>query len=189
MAESEALRHPLKAMEFCLAYIGYPFATGISLHRAGIAAIAGGLLTALLGLSLVYLWIGRTDRALRLRAAPWLALVSIALLNCLLTLLGRVGFGISAAMQSRYVPFAVLLPIGLLFLAALVIDHQSVRQPAKRYVPKWFLGVVTAFAAALALLLFIGTVRVLPFWRVLQHERLSGKAVLRVGSSQNKSVR
>src|SRR5438874_7022101 len=86
MAESEALRHPLKAMEFCLAYIGYPFATGISLHRAGIAAIAGGLLTALLGLSLVYLWIGRTDRALRLRAAPWLALVSIALLNCLLNL-------------------------------------------------------------------------------------------------------
>jgi hypothetical protein len=176
--ESAALRHPIVAAEFALSYIGYPFAAQISAHRAALAAAAGGLLVAFLALILFYLWRNRTDRALLRRAAPWLALVGITLSNCLLTLLGRVGFGITAAMQSRYVSFAMFLPIGLLFLGAQVIDHQSSREHPSGYVPKWILVVVAGFAGALGLLFFLGTIRILPFWRVMQHERLSGKAVL-----------
>jgi hypothetical protein len=113
-----------------------------------------------------------------MRSTAWLAFIGIALINCFLTTLGRVGFGIPAAMQSRYVSFAILLPIGLLFLAAQILGHWRLRQPVESGLRKCVLFGSLAFSAALALLLCFATIRVLRFWPVLQHERLSGKAIL-----------
>lgn len=177
-SESEALRHPVLAIQFALTYLGFPFSSGIPLNRTIVATSAGGVLLVLLFLALAYLWRERTDRILIMRSASWLALIGIALINCFLTMLGRVGFGISAAMQSRYVSFAILLPIGLLFLAAQIFEHWRVRQLLNSGLRKWTVFGSVAITAALAFLFCFATIRVLHFWPVLQHERLSGKAVL-----------
>ena len=174
----EALRHPLLAIQFALTYLGFPFSSGTSLNETALATSVGGALVAFLGLALAYLWRVRTDRIFVQRSAPWLALIGIALINCFLTMFGRVGFGISAATRPRYVSFAILLPIGLLFLAAQIFGHWRVRQPLFNGLRKWTLFGSFAFSVALGLLFCFGTIRVLDSWPALQHERLSGKAVL-----------
>jgi hypothetical protein len=177
-SESESLRHPLLAVQFALTYLGFPFSSGIPLHRTAIATSVGGALFVLLLLVLVYLWRARTDPLFVMRSTAWLAFIGIVLTNCFLTMLGRVGFGIPAAMQSRYVSFAILLPIGLLFLTAQIVRHWRVRQPLDSRLRKWTVFGSVAFSAVLALLFCFATIRVLRFWPILQHERLSGKAVL-----------
>ena len=177
-SQAETLRHPLLALQFALIYLGFPFSTGIPANRIAVATSVGGALVVALFLALAYLWRARTDRPFLVRSAPWLALIGIALITCFLTTLGRVGFGIPAAMQSRYVSFAILLPIGLLFLVAQIIGHWRLRQPVESGLRKCALYGSVVFSAALGLLLCFATIRVLRFWPVLQHERLSGKAIL-----------
>jgi hypothetical protein len=174
----EAFRHPWLAIQFALTYLGFPFSSGTPLNQTALATAVGGALLAFLVLVLAYLWRVRTDRVFLQRCAPWLALIGIALINCFLTMFGRVGFGIFAATRPRYVSFAILLPIGLLFLAAQIFGHWRVRQPLFNGLRKWTLFGSTAFSVALALLFCVGTIRVLDFWPALQHERLSSKAVL-----------
>ena len=177
-SESEALRHPLFALQFALTYLGFPFSSGIPLNRTVVATSVGGALLTILFLALAYLWHARTDRIFIMRSAAWLAFIGIALINCFLTTLGRVGFGILAAMQSRYVSFAILLPIGLLFLGAQILAHWRVRHLLDSTVRKWTVVGSIAFSAALALLFCFATIHAVRFWPVLQHERLSGKAIL-----------
>ena len=176
--ELEALRHPLFALKFVVTYLGFPFCSGIALDAATVASCVGGALLLLLLFALAYLWRWRCDRRLIRCSAAWLALIGIALVNCVLTLIGRAGFGISAAMQSRYVSFAIFLPIGLLFLCTHIFEHWRAARSCHASLRIWTLCTVQIFAGSLGLLLYLGTKDVLPFWAVLQHERLAGKATL-----------
>ncbi len=177
-SESEVLRHPLLALQFALIYLGFPFSTSFLQHRIEVATFVGGLLAILTGLVVVYLWRARADRSLLVRSAPWMALASIAFINCLLTMLGRLGFGLPAAMQSRYVSFAILLPIGLIFLFAEIFEHWRTHATSTNRLRNWAVFASLSCAAALACLFFTATIRVLRFWPILQHERLTGKSVL-----------
>ena len=49
---------------------------------------------------------------------PWLMLAMVAVSAAVLTMIGRLGFGPTQARASRYVTFAVMLPIALLALRA-----------------------------------------------------------------------
>ena len=52
------------------------------------------------------------------KALPWLMLAMVAVSAAVLTMIGRLGFGPAQARVSRYVTFAVMLPIALLALSA-----------------------------------------------------------------------
>jgi len=172
-----AFAHPLEAIQFTLTYLGTPFCTGTALDRLAVAQLSGGILLFLLLASVAYLWHWRRDRTLLPNSLPWVSLASIALVNAVLTTLGRLGLGTDAAIQSRYVSFAIMLPIGLLFLLTLVLRHRRERTPAALDPTRGrliFVSLVTAFA-----LLFLGAaIHSLQFWRFLQHERLTGKSAL-----------
>ena len=164
------LQQPVAAFRFFLAYLGNPFCTGTAFARANIAQIAGGaLLVPLLGCA-AYLFHWRRDRTLLSDALPWLSLTSIALVNAALTTLGRFGFGMNGALQSRYVSFAVTLPIGLLFLLARIVRHRRKAPPLQL--------AFASFLTALALLFLGAAIYSLDYWRMFQHDRLSGKAAL-----------
>ena len=80
-------------------------------------------------------------------------------------------------MQSRYVSLAILLPVGLLFLVALVFRHWSAGRPESKWHSKVrtsFVSLVTAFA----LLLLGATIQSFQLWRMFRHDRLMGKAAL-----------
>jgi hypothetical protein len=60
------------------------------------------------------------------------------------TMIGRVGFGTSQALASRYVTFAVMMPAGLLFLCALVFSHWREGIASQRYfIPMCLTSVTT----------------------------------------------
>lgn len=171
-----ALKDPIAAFRFFLTYLGAPFSFGTAFDPMVIAQGAGAMLLLLLAGCLAYLCRWRRNLPLITRALPWVALTGIALANAALTTVGRFGFGLQAALPSRYVSFAVLLPIGLLFTVALLVQHWRAQlQPTGR------LRLIIACAAtctAFALLLFASTFRSLDRWRMFQHHVLSGKAAL-----------
>jgi hypothetical protein len=173
----EAIKHPLLAARFALAYLGNPFGSaGTAFKQASIAQMAGAGLVIVLLVSVVYLWRCRRDRILMGHSLPWLSLTLIALVNAVLTTFGRVGFGINGAMRSRYVSFAIMMPIGLLFLVSLILRHWHERSPVNVHRVRVTVGFVS-FVTALTLL-FIGTTIHSVSWRALQHEHLTGKSAL-----------
>ncbi|MEY2489508.1 MAG: hypothetical protein QOC70_1450 [Verrucomicrobiota bacterium] len=172
-----AIEHPLRAIQFVLAYLGNPFCSGTAFAQAAIAQIAGATLVIPLLVSVVYLWRCRRDRILLAHAVPWLSLTAIALVNGVLTAFGRLGFGMNAAIQSRYISFAILWPIGLLFLVPLILRHWHERSPFKVNHARVTMGLVS-FVTALALLYLGATIQTLQYWRAFQHNRLTGKASL-----------
>jgi vancomycin permeability regulator SanA len=173
----EAFRHPALALQFWLAYLGLPFAFGTALDMYRVSELSGAFLVVLLAGAGVYLWKWRSDSRLVGRSLPWLMLALAAVVNASLTTMGRVGLGLWQSLASRYVPFAVLLPIGLLFILAAIVQHAGGRSPAGRgHRPvEMFLA---AAAAVLALLHLLGSVKSIEIWKLYQHARLTTKALV-----------
>lgn len=172
----EALEHPLRATHFFLAYLGTPF-SGTAPNASALAPVASAVLVVLFAACLLYLWRWRRDRTLLAQALPWVSLASSALISAFLTMVGRLGFGVSAATNSRYVSFAIMLPIGLLFLVSLVLKHRRAQSDGGSDTVVLKRGLVVV-ATALALFFVSGTVQSLESWGRFRHSRLSGKAGL-----------
>ncbi|MGZ4985702.1 MAG: hypothetical protein ACXV8A_06390, partial [Chthoniobacterales bacterium] len=165
-SETHALAHPLFALQFFLAYLGNPFASGTWLKAAYLAPVTGAVLLLTLAVCVTCLWRQRADKTLLARALPWIALTGIALTNALLTTIGRAGFGISAALPSRYVSFALMLPIGLLFLVSLLVRHLQTRV------------IVLVLGATFAVLFFSASVHCFSHLTGFQHKLFAGKSVV-----------
>ncbi|MDQ2918748.1 MAG: hypothetical protein M3R10_02580, partial [Verrucomicrobiota bacterium] len=176
-SEQDGLTHPLDALRFFIAYLGSPFASGTAFDKSLIAQITGGtLLVSLLAL-LGYLWRWRNEKELLLRAIPWLSLGGIALVNASLTTIGRVGFGISAALAPRYVSFSIMLPLALLFLGALILQDAQARFPFTKENSAARLS-CAIFASVFGLLFLLASIHCLSYWSGFQHKRLLGKSAL-----------
>lgn len=174
----EALKHPALAVQFILEYVGQPFSRGTAVDADLLAQIVGAIFTGLLVVTAHYVWRHRHDRRLLARSLPWFALTGIAFVNAFLTMIGRVGFGIAAAHQSRYVSFAIMLPIGLIFLLALTMQHAAVRSVIwEKRALRLKLG-ATTLLTALLFLLTCGTVDCFRYWDAVQHIRLTGKSAI-----------
>lgn len=171
-----AIEHPLRAIQFILAYLGTPF-SGAAPNASSIALGASSALLILFAACLLYLWCWRRDRPLLAHSLPWVSLAGWALVNAFLTMLGRLGFGSVAATLPRYVSFAIMLPIGLLFLAPLIFRHWREHSDtgANQARIGWGLAIL---ATALFLLVVSGTIKSLESWSRFQHSRLTGKALL-----------
>jgi hypothetical protein len=173
----EAVKHPFRAMQFVLAYLGTPFSSGTALDVSTVASVAGAALVIPFVACLLYVFHWRRDRVFLAHSLPWALLAASALVNALLTMLGRVGFGISAATQSRYVSFAIMLPIGLLFLGAVVLRHWHERA-SRGGIRIGGERALVVFVTALSVLFVCGSIKSLEYWERFQHSRLAGKAHL-----------
>ena len=171
------LREPLLAVQYGLTYLGLPFATGTALDPLTVAQGTSIALCLVLLFTLGYLWRWRADAALLARCTPWLLLVGIALANAALTTLGRTKFGLTQALASRYVIFAVFLPIGLSFTCAGIYEH--LRSSASHSVGANRIGVASvALGAALATLHLLAAFSVVPTWKDFSHAREASKALI-----------
>jgi hypothetical protein len=171
-----AVEHPLRAIQFILAYLGTPF-SGTAPNASSIALGASTVLLILFAACLFYLCRWRRDRTLLAHSLPWVSLAGWALVNAFLTMVGRLGFGSIAATLPRYVSFAIMLPIGLLFLVPIIFRHRREHSDigANQARLGWGLGTL---ATALSLLVISGTSKSLESWPRFQHSRLTGKALL-----------
>jgi len=134
------------------------------------------LLLALVAVA-VYLWRWRRDDKLLSQTLPWLMLTFVALLNAFLTAVGRQGFGVNHAFNSRYLAFSVMLPIGLLFLVPLIFNHWRARASSAQHTVAVSMG-LSAFATALVLLHGLGALKDVRSWPEAQHLRLTAKALI-----------
>ena len=171
------LHEPLLAEKFWFTYLGLPFAFGTALDPFTVAQASAGVMLLLFVAALGYLWRWRADAALVQRCEPWLLLVSIALLNATLTTLGRAKFGLSQALNSRYVIFAVFLPIGLSFVCAAIYQHLRARTPGPARAGNIGVNLV-ALGSALALLHLLAAFSVVPDWKDFSHVALTSKALV-----------
>jgi hypothetical protein len=72
------------------------------------------------------------DRIFIAKATPWFALGLHSIGSAVLAALGRVGYGTSYALASRYVTFSVSLTVAIIALVALMVRENSGRFPAVR---------------------------------------------------------
>ena len=161
-------------MEFALIFLGAPFGFGSSLAATTMAATAGLALLVLFVFCLGYVWRRRVAR-LRRRTLPWLLLATAAVINAGLSACGRSATGLNEALASRYVIFSVLLPIGLLFTLAAILDDWRDRYPDRTTGPR---KVLICLTTAFALLHLSGAFVCLRAWSDLRHVRLRAKALI-----------
>ena len=171
------VRHPVDASRYGLTYLGLPFAFGTALAPDIVAQAAGGAMCAVLAAAAVYLWRERADTALMRRCLPWLPLAAIALVNAAVTMAGRLGFGLWQALASRYVAFAMFLPIGLMFIALAIHEHLRARPGRAEVAARVGMG-LSALASALAVLHVLGACSVAGDWEDTGRGMLKSKALV-----------
>jgi hypothetical protein len=170
------LNHPIPAGEYVLAFLGNPFTFGTNLPPLPLGLGMGGLLVLILLACAVYIWSKRHDRGLLGEALPWLMLAMVAVSSAVLTMIGRLGLGPTQVRASRYVMFAVMLPIALLGLVPVVRSHWTRSFSARGQL-------ITKAATFLLLSPFIimacpSFLSDLPVWPVIRQMRLYGKALV-----------
>jgi uncharacterized membrane protein YecN with MAPEG domain len=116
------LQHPWQWLLYALLYIGGPLPLGTK----AIALIGAGVMVLAIGVAMLVLLLrqGRTKLTV---LAPWLALAAYVLISALVTGVGRIGFGPSQALSSRYTTFASLSVLSILVIVGLWIAGS--RQP------------------------------------------------------------
>jgi len=171
-AFGELLRHPGAALHYFLVYLGAPFAWGTALDRIDVAGVVGVGLLGGIGIAVGLLWRLRKDIALLRRAIPWLMVASISLLHGALTTLGRFQLGPSQAMETRYVPYAIMAPIGL-FVLGWLLDERSARHGIL-----WPRSPLVALGSILLLLHGLTVLVRMDAWPLLKHHRMMNKAVV-----------
>jgi hypothetical protein len=170
------LGHPITAVEYILLFFGGPFSYGTNLTPNSVGLGAGTLLLLMLLLAGLYIWRQRSERSLVGNALPWLILAMVTVTSAVLMMIGRAGFGPGQARASRYVPFAAMLPIGLVALIPLVYTHWSGSASTRAR-----LVVKSLLAASLVVLIFCtcsGFLAGLPFWPMNRQQRGYGKALV-----------
>jgi hypothetical protein len=170
------LRYPISAGEYVLVFLGNPFTFGTNLPPLPLGIALGGLLVLLLLICAIYLWRKRDDRILLAEGLPWLMLAMVAVSAAILTMIGRLGFGPMQARVSRYVAFAVMLPIALLALTPLVRSHWTRSFSAQgQLMAKTASFLLLSPFILLACPSFLAD---LPVWPVIRQARLCGKALV-----------
>lgn len=113
----------LDYLQYLLAFLGS------ALGRAGngdplAASIGVGAVALLAYLSaFVYAFVHRRDRDLMSRVAPWFALGFYSIACGALAALGRIAWGVSQALESRYVAFSLYLLVAVIALVGLIARH------------------------------------------------------------------
>src|SRR2546423_7426634 len=130
---------------FFLEFLGCGLAYSLN-HQPEIAATIFGLVQiALLVLAVFVTAKRRRDREFVAKVVPWFSLAFFSLGSAFLAMLGRVGFGVTYALSSRYAPFSVGLTIAVIALTGVIFADPLRRGPGPR---PWRIitGIILVFA-------------------------------------------
>jgi hypothetical protein len=112
-------------VRFILQFLGGGLAYAWKDHPELSATLFGGVQVTLLLVVLSYCVRRIDDHAFVAKVTPWFALALYSIGSAVLATLGRVGYGASYALASRYVTFSIYLTIGVIGLIALVVHENS----------------------------------------------------------------
>lgn len=109
----------LEYVRFVLSFLGNGMEQATKAHLAT-AEIFGTLTLTIYLCAVAYVVGKRSERTLLRKSAPWFALGLYSIGSACLAALGRVGFGRSAALSPRYLPFSLYLTIAAIVLAGII---------------------------------------------------------------------
>lgn len=163
---------------FILEFLGGSLAYAWKSRPTLAAGVFGLVQLALFFGALLYCLRRIRDRAFIAKAAPWFALGLHSIGSAVLAALGRVGYGTSYALASRYVTFSVALTVAVFALVALVVRENSGRIPAVRS-RRWSYAICFLLVAAYLVPYKVCASNNLFFLRALSaRDRLARTAVL-----------
>jgi len=113
-----AFRNPLGAVAYFLGFVGAP----LGLERGKLSAPLGLLFVSLYAVGCVLLVRFRDDSRFVRRLMPWLAVGCYSVLTGVMTMIGRLGFGLGQSMNTRYIGYSVYLVVALVFLTPLICE-------------------------------------------------------------------
>jgi hypothetical protein len=119
-------------VRFALEFLGGGLTYAWKHQPASAATLFGGLQLALFLIALIYCLRRIRNRAFMARTWPWFALAAHSMGSAALATLGRVAYGASYALASRYVTFSIYLTIAVIALLALVVQERMKTQPVFR---------------------------------------------------------
>ncbi len=167
-------QQPGTAIVYVLAYLGSAFGWCIGFTTT---LVFGGTWLVIFAGTLLYLWRFRADSRLVAQTLPWVMLASYALLNGIVTMLGRIQFGAGQATGPRYITFAVMLPIGLIFILQRVYRHWR-QGPVTKPQVQIFCGMIVAcLLVGLAANIYCSFV-ILDSWKYWAQARLFSKVLV-----------
>jgi hypothetical protein len=106
---------------FILEFLGGSLAYAWKARPSFAAAIFGLAQLVIFCVAMIYSFRRIRDRAFLAKALPWFALGAYSTGSAFLAALGRVGYGASYALASRYVTFSIYLTIAVIGLVALMV--------------------------------------------------------------------
>lgn len=110
----------LDYVRFVLEFLGGGLAYSLN-HQPETAAMIFGLVQLALLVVALFSTVRRfRDREFVAKVVPWFALALYSLGSAFLAALGRVGFGVSYAISSRYVPFSIGLTVAVIALTGIL---------------------------------------------------------------------
>jgi hypothetical protein len=123
----------LTYVAFILQFLGGGLAYSLKHQPSTAATIFGSFQVAVVLFASSYTVRRFRDRAFVASVVPWFVLALLSIGSAMLAALGRVEYGASYALASRYVPFSVGLTFAVIALLALVLNDWA---PAARR-PRW----------------------------------------------------
>jgi hypothetical protein len=96
----------------------------------------------------------------RARVCPWIALGAYSVGNGCLAALGRIDWGVSQALESRYITYSLYLAVAVFALAAIWVTEVSEEVPAPRMRPALLAGIAVLGAGCLVLEILCGVASV-----------------------------
>ncbi len=172
---SEALTHPFDATRFFLIFLGTPLGN----YEVVVAQFVGLILTVLFGGICFYLFQHRVDRQLLKASIPWLAIGFYTVISALVTTGGRLGFGVQAAMISRYTTFSLYLIVSLIYLLKIVIQNAVKNRYIQKYSkPGIAPGIIFSLVIVFSILHILTCESSITSMNANHRQRLYGKACL-----------
>ncbi len=152
---SNAINHPIKTVQFFLAFLGSPLGSGIKENEITTSTVIGSIeIVVFLGI-IFYLLRHRKNYKLFHRSIGWLGIASYTIISAAVTAAGRVGLGLETSQHSRYTTFSIYLLVALIHLTVIVADYFTSRTGEEEIkVIKKSLTKIGLFAATFALLFF-----------------------------------
>ncbi len=167
-ALDQAFAHATDAAKSFVLYLGAPLSAGS--NQADWAFAIGIVMLIVIGSMLAWLGLSPRGRRVLPRSLPWLVFMAYGLVAGVAIVAGRLGFGVSYALASRYVAFSSCVYAAIFSLVAIWLREAA---PATRRV----LVPLSVATALLIVALHVGSIRaVLPNYRDLRTARLQSKA-------------
>jgi len=149
-------KSPLDYVQYLAAFLGSGLGRSGNEHPLAISAAVGATLLVCYVAAVVRFLIRWRDAEYRARVCPWIALGAYSVGSGCLAALGRIGWGVSQALESRYITYSLYLAVAVIALAAIFAAEVFEECPAPRIRLPLVVGVAVLGGSCLILEILCG---------------------------------